>query len=110
MLYEYNQRVWGHILEDKALKNGDQTFLHFYARKISYAELNKECTLIAKGLLGLGVKKGDKVCIMMDNQPEYLYAWLGASRSCGYGGQPGSRGRPGSRVSGPREADRDILG
>ncbi|MFW9917588.1 MAG: AMP-binding protein, partial [Candidatus Thorarchaeota archaeon] len=43
-------------------------------------ELNRQCNLIAKGLLELGVQKGDKVCIMMDNCPEYLYAWLGASK------------------------------
>ena len=42
-----------------------------------------QCELSRRGKVlvhSAGVQKGDKVCIMMDNCPEYLYAWLGANK------------------------------
>ena len=32
---------------------------------------------VARGFLRLGIRAGDRVCVMVSNCPEFLYAWFG---------------------------------
>lgn len=78
--YEPSARTWGHILTDKAKKNKDKVYLYFKDQKVTYEQLNERADQVAKGYLSLGLKKGDKVAIMMPNCPEFLYHWFGLSK------------------------------
>ena len=40
--------------------------------RFSYSELNEKCRQVAKGLLKLGIKKGDNVAIWAYNVPEWV--------------------------------------
>ncbi len=42
----------------------------------SYKRLRDEMNRIGQGLLSLGVKKGDRVCIYLDSSPEYLISYF----------------------------------
>ena len=42
----------------------------------SYGKLRDEMNRIGLGLLNLGVKKGDRVCIYLDSSPEYLISYF----------------------------------
>ncbi len=42
----------------------------------SYGELRSEMNRIGLGLSGLGIKKGDRVCIYLDSSPEYLISYF----------------------------------
>jgi long-chain acyl-CoA synthetase len=42
----------------------------------SYGKLRDEMNRIGKGLVTLGVKKGDRVCIYLDSSPEYLISYF----------------------------------
>jgi long-chain acyl-CoA synthetase len=42
----------------------------------SYGRLRDEMNRIGQGLLSRGVKKGDRVCIYLDNTPEYLISYF----------------------------------
>src|SRR5512137_2520980 len=42
----------------------------------SYKKLRHEMNRIALGLLSLGVKTGDRVCIYLDSSPEYLISYF----------------------------------
>jgi len=42
----------------------------------SYKKLREEMNRIGLGLLSLGVKKGDRVCIYLDSSPEYLISYF----------------------------------
>lgn len=42
----------------------------------SYGKLRDEMNRIGLGLSKLGVKKGDRVCIYLDNSPEYLISYF----------------------------------
>ena len=42
----------------------------------SYGKLRSEMNRIGLGLSGLGVKKGDRVCIYLDSSPEYLISYF----------------------------------
>ena len=55
--------------------------LSFYGRDISYAELNRAIDAMAWGLIELGVKKGDRVAIHMENCPQFVIAYFGAHRA-----------------------------
>jgi crotonobetaine/carnitine-CoA ligase len=80
--YEYgaNKRVWGSILEDKANRNKEKVFLYFKDEKVTYRQLNENVNRMANGYSFLGIKKGDKVSIMMPNCPEYVYHWFGLGK------------------------------
>lgn len=58
----------------------DRPVIRFYDRDISYRELERKSAAVAAGLGSLGVKKGDRVCILMENSPEYYFAYLGIIR------------------------------
>lgn len=72
--------VVGEILEDKARRNRGRVFLYYKDQTVSYDELNANANRVANGLLAMGVGKGDKVCIMLPNCPEYLYTWFGLAK------------------------------
>lgn len=43
-----------------------------HGKKINYNELRESVNKFAAGLLAFGVKKGDRVALLMDNRPEWL--------------------------------------
>jgi long-chain acyl-CoA synthetase len=67
------------FLEDVVAKYGDNVALTEAEREISYGEL---LALVEKAAAfhGAGVKKGDRVGLMLPNCPEYVVAFFGAVR------------------------------
>ncbi|MCD5415987.1 AMP-binding protein, partial [Candidatus Bipolaricaulota bacterium] len=47
---------------------------------ITYEQLNERVDRLARGLLELGVEKGDKVAIWMPNIPEWVIAYFAVAR------------------------------
>jgi carnitine-CoA ligase len=71
--------LWS-LLEDAAGRSPEKTLLQFEDERRSYAEVVEACLRAAAALHGLGIGRGDRVCLMLGNRPEYVYAWLGLSR------------------------------
>jgi crotonobetaine/carnitine-CoA ligase len=71
--YKYEERTIGHLLEDKARTIGEKVYFLHGEMKITYREMNAKANSVANSLLGLGIKKGDKVCTIMSNTVEILY-------------------------------------
>src|SRR5262249_46073552 len=46
---------------------------------LPYAELEAVVRSAGGGLRALGLRKGDRLCLLMANRPEYAIAWLAAS-------------------------------
>jgi len=65
----------GRILEERAKKYRKKPALLFEGKQISYAQLNESVNKLANGLKGLGIKKGDRVAIMLPNIPEFVYSF-----------------------------------
>jgi len=64
---------------DKAAKERpDDSMLIFKKRKISYAEVNKLSDQFAAALVSLGVKKGDRVALVMPNCPQAIICRWGS--------------------------------
>ncbi|MBL7166489.1 MAG: long-chain fatty acid--CoA ligase [Dehalococcoidales bacterium] len=59
----------------------DKTALVFYGRKLSYRELRDQVDRFATALADLGVKKGDKVALLLLNSPQFIIAYFGALKA-----------------------------
>ena len=81
-MHEYAQsdRVLSQIIEDKARRNPNHVVFQFRDYPVTLGELNERINRAANGFLAIGVKKGDKVAIMLPNCPEFLYAWFGLNK------------------------------
>lgn len=75
-------RVWGkdmnliEMLERNAVNHPDKLALVYKDVELSYRELNEQATRLAGGMLNLGVKKGDRVALMLHRTPQLITAFL----------------------------------
>jgi len=77
------------ILEESVVDNFNRitekwkgkTALIFYGRKISYGELRDHVDRFATALCDLGIKKGDKIALLLLNSPQFIIAYLGALKA-----------------------------
>ena len=68
------------FIESKVEKNPSKPFLYYEKEVVSYEAFDQKINQVANGFLELGVKKGDRVCLMLSNRPEFLYAWFGLAK------------------------------
>jgi len=59
----------------------DRTAVVFYGRKISYRELRDHVDKFATAMQDLGVKKGDRVALLLLNSPQFIIAYFGALKA-----------------------------
>jgi long-chain acyl-CoA synthetase len=55
----------------------DRTALVFGSREISYAEVLRESCRAASAIKAAGTKQGERIAILLDNSPEFVYAYFG---------------------------------
>jgi fatty-acyl-CoA synthase len=72
----------GGLLENVAAKYPDVQAVKYIESKfdMTYKEFNAECDEIAKGLFGMGFKKGDHIAIWATNYPEWLVLLFAAAK------------------------------
>jgi len=78
--YSQHDRVLTDIIEDKAKQYPDHVIFQFRDDPITLEEFNARINQAANGFLELGVKHGDKVALMLPNNPEFLYVWFGLNK------------------------------
>lgn len=71
------------VLKKIAQRFPDKTAINFYGREISYRELEESTNKFANALLSLGVKKGDRVAIYMENCPQFVISFYGVLKMGG---------------------------
>ena len=71
----------GQLLNHSASKYPNRKAIVFGSKKITYNELNNMVSSIACGLIRLGIKKQDKIALLMDNCPEFVIAYFSVLRS-----------------------------
>jgi long-chain acyl-CoA synthetase len=59
----------------------DKTAVIFYGRKMNYRELRDQVDRFATALHDLGIKKGDKVALLLLNSPQFIIAYMGALKA-----------------------------
>ncbi|MDP2943693.1 MAG: long-chain fatty acid--CoA ligase [Candidatus Omnitrophota bacterium] len=73
----------GELLRASATKHPAKVAIVFGQKKIHYRMLNELTDRIAAGLVGLGIKKQDKVGIFLDNCPEFVIGYFAIIKSGG---------------------------
>jgi long-chain acyl-CoA synthetase len=59
----------------------DKTAIVFYGRKMSYKELRDQADRFAAALHDMGIKKGDKIALLLLNSPQFIIAYMGALKA-----------------------------
>ena len=69
------------VIDETTDKFKDKTAVIFYGQKISYRELRDQIDRFATALCDLGVKKGDKVALLLLNSPQFIIAYFGSLKA-----------------------------
>jgi len=69
------------VLERTAAKSPDAPALIYSGTRLSYNQLQEHVNRLAAGLQALGVRKGDRVALMMANCPQFVIGYFGALRA-----------------------------
>jgi len=64
-------------LADKMIETPDKVAISFYGHDMTYRNLSESIERFAGGLVSLGVKKGDRIAIYMENCPQFIISFLG---------------------------------
>ena len=77
-LEPYPDKTLVDMVKETAKERPDHTAFIFKGNKISYLEFDQLSNDFAQGLISLGVKKGDRVAILLPNCPQTMIAQFGA--------------------------------
>ena len=77
------ERVISTVLDEMTASCGDAPAILSDRECFTYRELAERSKRYARWALKQGVAKGDVVCLLMTNRPEYFAAWLGITRAGG---------------------------
>ncbi len=77
---EVGKRTIHGVLKQKVVQYGSRVFFYFKDQSFTYEDLDRESDRVAAGLQRAGIRKGDKVAIIMGNRPEFLFMWFGLSK------------------------------
>jgi fatty-acyl-CoA synthase len=76
-------RTFPDVAEELARKFADRVALISDRETFTYAAFNARANRYARWARANGIGKGDTVCLLMPNRPEYLAIWLGVARAGG---------------------------
>lgn len=72
-------RTLGGLLAELSQRTPDRPAVVHEGTVVSFAELSRDATAAARALLALGVRRGDRVGVLLGNQPEWLSMCFGAA-------------------------------
>src|SRR6266852_3038876 len=70
---------YDHLLRMAAARNPDRPAIIYHDLMLTYREVVSMVNSIANGLHDLGLKKGDRICLLMANRPEYTVTFIAAA-------------------------------
>jgi long-subunit acyl-CoA synthetase (AMP-forming) len=71
LLGEWTNKTLADLFDQAVVKYSEEEAIVFIEERVTYRELHRRVSNFAKGLLKLGIKKGDKVGIWLSNRPEW---------------------------------------
>ncbi|MDO8506776.1 MAG: AMP-binding protein, partial [Candidatus Limnocylindria bacterium] len=78
---QYPDTTMHAFLDDAAESYPNATCTIFFDAKRSYKSISDDAWRFANGLRRLGMKKGDRVALMLPNTPQFVVAFYGALRA-----------------------------
>lgn len=79
-------RTFPDVMDELAVRFADRAALLSDRESLTYAELNARANRYARWAKANGVAKGETVCLLMPNRPEFVAVWLGIARMGGVTG------------------------
>jgi len=76
-----NRWVVADMIRRSAYHYPEKTALIFQGSCVSYTALEKACNRTANALIGLGVKKFDRVAVLAHNTLHHILAWIGCCKA-----------------------------
>ena len=76
---EFPDVPYDHLLRMAAQRNPDRLAIIYHDLRLTYREVLSMVNCIANGLHDLGLKKGDHICLLMTNRPEYPITFIAAA-------------------------------
>ena len=70
-------RVFPHVVEDLAARFGDAPALIGTHETFTYRQLNQRANQYARWAQAQNLDKGETICLLMPNRPEYMAIWIG---------------------------------
>lgn len=70
----------GELLERRLSHAPDPVYLYFEDEQWTFREFHDRLNQAANAFLELGIGRGDRVCLMLPNGPEFLWAWWGLNK------------------------------
>ena len=82
MTIEIGRTRIGDVVENNAKTLGDRIALayHEYGLRKTFSQFSEECNQVAKGLMALGVQRGDHIAFWSHNLPEWVYTQFGSAK------------------------------
>jgi len=71
------------LFQDSARRYADRVFVHHAGRDWTYREVGKRSTSLARWLTRHGLRKGDRVGLLVPNSIEYVISYFGALQADG---------------------------
>ena len=68
------------LLALQAQRHGNRAFLHFEEQVFGYRDLQSRMEQVGGALQRAGIGRGDKVAIMLENRPEFVFTWFALAR------------------------------
>jgi fatty-acyl-CoA synthase len=73
----HRHRIFPVVIDEIAARHGSRPALLSDRESLTYRELAERANQYARWTLEQGLVKGEVVCLLMTNRPEYLAIWLG---------------------------------
>src|SRR5436309_3329358 len=77
------ERVLPIVIEELAQRHGERPALISERESFSYRALADRSNRYTRWALAQQLKKGDTICLLMPNRPEYMAIWIGITRMGG---------------------------
>ncbi|MCU9593992.1 long-chain fatty acid--CoA ligase [Caldibacillus thermolactis] len=71
------------MLQETVKKYPNHSAIYFYGREMSYTELGQLTDKFGAALQEKGIKKGDRIAIMLPNSPQYIISYYGILKTGG---------------------------
>ena len=73
-------RTLARVVDENATRHGDRPALIGEASSLTFRDLAARSNRVSRWALAQGLAPGDRVALIMHNQPDYVAIWLGLSR------------------------------
>ena len=76
----YEKKTFGSLPDAVAGRYGDREALCFKEQRYTFTEVAGHIDEVAKGLMQAGVQSGDKVCLWLNNCPEWIFSMFALAK------------------------------